>query len=214
MASPFFTLSPTATKISLTTPARSLGTSMAALSDSSVINVSSTESVSPTAIAISMISTSSSVPRSGTRTSTRLACAGSAASCSPPSLDAGSCSAGCAASPDPSASSDLDSPLLAGAAESSAAPSTSSVTIRLPLLTLSPRFTSTVLITPALGAGISIAALSLSSTSRESSSATVSPTTTNNSITSTSLASPRSGTKIFSIVTALSLPRICQFACN
>ena len=49
MLVPVLTLSPTLTSISCTSPARSAGTSIAALSDSSVISVSSTVSTSPTA---------------------------------------------------------------------------------------------------------------------------------------------------------------------
>ena len=77
--------------------------------------------------------------------------------------------------------------------------STSRLSISLPVVTWSPRFTAILLTTPDIGAGISIAALSLSRTKRESFSSTLWPTETRSSITSTSVASPKSGTVMFSI---------------
>ena len=63
---PVLTLSPSASSNSSTCPAIGAGTSMAALSLSSVIRASSFAIESPMAICNSITSTSSSVPRSGT----------------------------------------------------------------------------------------------------------------------------------------------------
>src|SRR5579863_1272301 len=75
---PSATLSPTFTFSSLTVPANGAGTSMVALSDSSVISGSSGATVSPGATSSSMIGTSAKSPMSGTLTSTITAvpCAG------------------------------------------------------------------------------------------------------------------------------------------
>ena len=63
---PSDTVSPTATFSSCTTPACGAGTSMVALSDSSVISGSSGATSSPGATRISMIGTSAKSPMSGT----------------------------------------------------------------------------------------------------------------------------------------------------
>src|SRR3954454_21744013 len=67
--SPIDTRSPALTLTSLTVPACEAGTSMVALSDSSVIRGSSTASVLPGATWTSMIGTSLKSPMSGTRIS-------------------------------------------------------------------------------------------------------------------------------------------------
>ena len=127
---PVTTLSPTLIKISLTTPATGAGTSIDALSPSTLMIDWSTSTVSPTFTIISVTFTSSE-PISGTLTSTTLAAAGAAAG-------AGAAAAG------------------AGAAASA----DSKTSIGVPVVTLSPTFTNTSFITPASGAGTSIEALS------------------------------------------------------
>ena len=127
---PVTTLSPTLIKISFTTPATGAGTSIDALSPSTLMIDWSTSTVSPTFTIISVTFTSSE-PISGTLTSTTLAAAGAAAG-------AGAAAAG------------------AGAAESA----DSKTSIGVPVVTLSPTFTNTSFTTPASGAGTSIEALS------------------------------------------------------
>ena len=89
---PVTTLSPTLIKISFTTPATGAGTSIEALSPSTLMIDWSTSTVSPTFTIISVTFTSSE-PISGTLTSTTLAAAGAAAG-------AGAAAAGAAASAD------------------------------------------------------------------------------------------------------------------
>ena len=89
---PVTTLSPTLIKISFTTPATGAGTSIDALSPSTLMIDWSTSTVSPTFTIISVTFTSSE-PISGTLTSTTLAAAGTAAG-------AGAAGAGAAASAD------------------------------------------------------------------------------------------------------------------
>ena len=127
---PVTTLSPTLIKISFTTPATGAGTSIDALSPSTLMIDWSTSTVSPTFTIISVTFTSSE-PISGTLTSTTLAAAGAAAG-------AGAAAAG------------------AGAAASA----DSKTSIGVPVVTLSPTFTNTSFTTPASGAGTSIEALS------------------------------------------------------
>ena len=127
---PVTTLSPTLIKISLTTPATGAGTSIDALSPSTLMIDWSTSTLSPTFTIISVTFTSSE-PISGTLTSTTLAAAGAAAG-------AGAAAAG------------------AGAAASA----DSNTSIGVPVVTLSPTFTNTSFTTPASGAGTSIEALS------------------------------------------------------
>ena len=127
---PVTTLSPTLIKISFTTPATGAGTSIEALSPSTLMIDWSTSTVSPTFTIISVTFTSSE-PISGTLTSTTLAAAGAAAG-------AGAAAAG------------------AGAAASA----DSKTSIGVPVVTLSPTFTNTSFTTPASGAGTSIEALS------------------------------------------------------
>jgi hypothetical protein len=66
---PWATLSPTLTLSSCTTPANGAGTSIVALSDSSVTSGSSSETVSPAETSTSITGTSSKSPMSGTSTS-------------------------------------------------------------------------------------------------------------------------------------------------
>ena len=127
---PVTTLSPTLIKISFTTPAIGAGTSIDALSPSTLMIDWSTSTVSPTFTIISVTFTSSE-PISGTFTSTTLAAVGAAAG-------AGAAAAG------------------AGAAASA----DSKTSIGVPVVTLSPTFTNTSFTTPASGAGTSIEALS------------------------------------------------------
>ena len=127
---PVTTLSPTLIKISFTTPATGVGTSIDALSPSTLMIDWSTSTVSPTFTIISVTFTSSE-PISGTLTSTTLAAAGAAAG-------AGAAAAGAGAT----ASAD------------------SKTSIGVPVVTLSPTFTNTSFTTPASGAGTSIEALS------------------------------------------------------
>ena len=129
---PVTTLSPTLIKISFTTPATGAGTSIEALSPSTLMIDWSTSTVSPTFTIISVTFTSSE-PISGTFTSTTLAAAGAAAG------------AGAAA---------------AGAGAGAAASADSKTSIGVPVVTLSPTFTNTSFTTPASGAGTSIEALS------------------------------------------------------
>ena len=128
---PVTTLSPTLIKISFTTPATGAGTSIDALSPSTLMIDWSTSTVSPTFTIISVTFTSSE-PISGTLTSTTLAAAGAAAGAG---ADAAA-GAGAAASAD------------------------SKTSIGVPVVTLSPTFTNTSFTTPASGAGTSIEALS------------------------------------------------------
>ena len=127
---PVTTLSPTLIKISFTTPATGAGTSIDALSPSTLMIDWSTSTVSPTFTIISVTFTSSE-PISGTLTSTTLAAAGAAAG-----TGAAAAGAGAAASAD------------------------SKTSIGVPVVTLSPTFTNTSFTTPASGAGTSIEALS------------------------------------------------------
>ena len=127
---PVTTLSPTLIKISFTTPATGAGTSIDALSPSTLMIDWSTSTVSPTFTIISVTFTSSE-PISGTFTSTTLAAAGAAAG-----AGAAAAGAGTAASAD------------------------SKTSIGVPVVTLSPTFTNTSFTTPASGAGTSIEALS------------------------------------------------------
>src|SRR5215831_6032108 len=69
---PSLTLSPTLARSSFTVPALGAGTSIVALSDSSVTSGSSGLTASPALTSTSMIGTSLKSPMSGTLTSTRL----------------------------------------------------------------------------------------------------------------------------------------------
>ena len=163
---PVVTLSPVATLISFRVPAHGAGTSIEALSPSTVRRDCSSSMPSPTATMISVTSTSSP-PISGTWTSFSSDDAGAAAGAS-----------------------------ATAAGATSAAPSSESNTmISEPVDTLSPSTTLISLTIPAADAGTSIEALSPSTVIRDCSSSTLSPTLTRISVTSTSSA-PISGTLI------------------
>ncbi len=175
------TLSPVAILISLTVPANGAGTSIEALSPSTVRIDCSASTLSPTLTMISVTSTSSP-PISGTLTSFAVLAAGAAAGAA-------------------GAASSFFSSAAAGAA---APPSASKIMISLPVSTLSPVATLISLTTPACGEGTSIEALSPSTTSSDCSTSTVSPTLTRISVTSTS-SEPMSGTLISIAITLLPL---------
>ncbi len=147
---------------------------MEALSVSRTISESPSATSSPTATQISITSTPSEPPRSGTLNDLSADAAGDKTT------------AGASTN---------------GAGSTTAAASTSISTIRSPSETLSPSTTFKLTIVPAMGVGKSIDALSVSTTIIESSTATVSPTATHNSITSTPSAPPISGTLIVSMAT-------------
>ncbi|EVU01491.1 hypothetical protein D018_2356B, partial [Vibrio parahaemolyticus VP2007-007] len=140
------------------------GTSIEALSPSTVIRDCSSSTVSPTATMISVTSTSSP-PISGTLTSFAAEAAGAAAA-------GASTAAGAAGAPEPA---------------------TSNTMIREPVDTLSPAATLISLSVPENGAGTSIEALSPSTVIRDCSSSMLSPIATMISVTSTS-SPPMSGT--------------------
>src|SRR5262249_41129174 len=146
---PSLTRSPTLTFRSATFPPSGEGTSIEALSDSSVTSGCSAAMVSPGLTMTSMIGTSLKSPMSGTRTSATPAGA---------LVGAGGAD-------------------TAGFTGSSAgpAPSTSSIRIGAPSLTLSPTLTASDLTTPAAGEGTSIDALSDSSVIRGASASTCWP---------------------------------------
>ena len=170
-AVPSLALSPSFRLMLSTVPDAGDGISILALSDSKTTMLSPSAIVSPTATQISITSTPSAPPISGTATaSSEAAAAGSAL---------GASAAGAGAS----------------------AVSVSSSNIGVPSETLSPTFTNMAFITPPFGAGISILALSDSNTRRSDSASIVSPTATQISITSTPSAPPMSGILIVSIAT-------------
>ena len=193
---PCATLSPTLSRISFTFPAAGEGTSIVALSLSSVTSDCSTATVSPGFTRISITSTLLKSPMSGMSTRRAPAAAGAgalaagagagAAGAFAGAADARRRGAGAAATADFAASPE--------AADFAASAPPSSVRIGLPSETLSPILTRTSFTTPAEGDGISIVALSLSSVTSDCSTATVSPGFTRISITSTLLKSPMSGT--------------------
>src|SRR6516164_1018686 len=170
MVLPSLTRSPILTLSSATVPASGEGTSMEALSDSSVSSGCSGAMLSPGLTMISMIGTSLKSPMSGTRTSATPAGALVGAG--------GAETAGFTGS---------------GAA---AAPSTSSIRMGDPSLTLSPILTASDLTTPAAGEGTSMDALSDSSVTSGASAVMCSPSFTAISMIGTSLKSPISGTRI------------------
>ncbi len=85
--------------------------------------------------------------------------------------------------------------VAAAGAAAVASPLAATIAIRSPFETRSPRLTFNSRSTPAALDGTSIVAFSVSSVSSDCSSATVSPALTATSMTSTSLYSPRSGTR-------------------
>src|SRR5262245_43215081 len=169
ITAPCDTLSPTLTFSSSTTPPSGAGTSIVALSDSSVTSGSSGFTLSPGLTSTSMTGTSLKSPMSGTRTSATPAGALAAAG--------GACTDG-----------------TGGGSAAGGAPPPSSSRMTLPSLTLSPTLTFSCLTVPAAGAGTSIVALSDSRVTSGSSGLTLSPALTRISMTGTSLKSPISGT--------------------
>src|SRR5712691_4265788 len=149
MTAPSLTRSPSLTFRSCTTPPSGDGTSIEALSDSSVTSGCSGLTLSPGLTMTSMIGTSLKSPMSGTRTSAMPAGA---------LIGAGG----------------ADTAGFAGSALAPA-PSTSRVRIGVPSLTLSPSLTAMALTTPAEGDGTSMDALSDSSVTRGASAVTRSP---------------------------------------
>src|SRR5882762_804154 len=168
ITAPSETLSPTFTRTSCTTPPSGAGTSIVALSLSSVTSACSGFTVSPALTSTSITGTYLKSPISGTRTS---------------ATPLGALTGGGAAATDG----------MVGAEAGVAAPDSSS-RITLPSLTLSPTLTFNCATVPAAGAGTSIVALSDSSVTSGSSGLTLSPAFTITSITGTSLKSPMSGT--------------------
>ena len=157
-------------------PATSAGTSIAALSVSSVTSGSSTSTLSPAAICTSMTSTSSKSPRSGTTNG-----------CLPPDLvDRSSNDASSVVAPDGGGA-------IAGVMTTVSLTSMVNLPITSPVDTVSPTLTDNASITPFSADGMSMEALSVSTVIRPSSRSTVSPTLTRISITSISSKSPRSG---------------------
>ena len=190
MTLPSLTLSPTLTFNSLTVPADGAGTSIVALSDSSVTSGSSGFTASPGLTKTSMTGTSLKSPMSGTLTGTSPP--GPAAAEGFGGGAAGSLVVACAAAG--AASVPAGRGALAAGAAFPLPSADSSVRIALPSLTLSPTLTLRSLTVPALGAGTSMVALSDSSVTSESSAFTASPGLTKTSMTGTSLKSPMSGT--------------------
>src|SRR5690606_35213163 len=184
---PLLTLSPTLTRISLTTPPCEDGTSMDALSDSRVMRLCSGVTVSPTETMISITSTSAVSPMSGTTTVTW-----------PPAADAAGPAAGsaaCCGALEAAGVSTAASALGSAAdRDFSAASPASSSRMTEPSPTLSPTFILRDFTTPAAVDGISMEALSDSTVIRLCSLATLSPSATSTSMTSTSVTSPISGT--------------------
>ena len=182
---PSETLSPSLTFSSCTTPPMGDGTSIVALSDSSVISACSAFTVSPGFTNTSITGTSLKSPMSGTFTSA-----------TPPGADVGAGGG--------------ETLGAAGAAAGCAAPSASSVRMRVPSLTLSPTLTFSSFTTPPPGDGTSIVALSDSRVISASSGLTLSPGFTITSMMGMSLKSPMSGT-FTSVIAPMILPRLLRF---
>ena len=166
---------------------------MLALSDSSTSSDWSASTVSPTLTSNSMILALPEEPISGTATSCTDALAATGAAAGAGAAATGA--AGAAGTAGTAASGAAAGALAAGAALS---PSTSSSSNSSPSFRRSPSLTFRLLITPALGAGISMLALSDSRVSRLWSASMRSPTLTSSSITSPSPL-PISGTRISSL---------------
>ncbi len=180
--------SPTFSLSSRTTPANGAGTSMVALSDSSVTSPWSLATVSPTFTSTSITGTFS-LPMSGTR-----------ASRTPPDAAGAGAADGGGAVPVSGGASSTGGCDGAGAGRGAAsrvepvAASASIVAIRWPSATSSPTLTLTSRTVPANGAGTSMVALSDSSVIRLCSFSTRSPALIITSITGT-WSLPMSGTR-------------------
>ena len=156
--SPIFTLSPSLTLSSLSTPAAEDGISIAALSDSTVIKDCSILMVSPTLTRISITETSLKSPMSGTLTSTGPEGVETGAGTGADS-GAGTATEGVAAE---AVFMLATGEFCVASTAVTATAATSSDKTMEPSLTLSPTATLTSFTTPAWLDGISIDALSLS----------------------------------------------------
>src|SRR6201996_590272 len=184
MTSPSDNSSPSLTFNSFTTPPNGAGTSIVALSDSSVIRPWSLATVSPTLTSTSITGTPV-LPISGTLAS-RTAL--------PPAAGAGAGALLAGSAALATAGAGAEAGAAACGAGAAAASSASMMAITVPSDTSSPTFSFTSLTVPANGAGTSIVALSDSSVIRLCSLATLSPGLIITSITGTS-AWPISGTR-------------------
>ena len=169
-------LSPTLTRTDSIVPATSAGTSIDALSVSSVTSGSSIATLSPAAMCISITSTTSKSPKSGTTSD-----------CLPPDFF------GASPSGVTMVSLDINGGTTAGAINAVSPTSIVIVPITSPVEIVSPTATVNVSITPFSGEGMSSDALSVSTMIKPSSRSTVSPAATSTSITSMFSKSPRSG---------------------
>jgi hypothetical protein len=210
MIEPSATLSPTLTLIATILPASGDGTSIAALSVSSVTRPLSLATTSPTFTRTSITSTSVAPPRSGTlmvwteATDAEAAAAGAALLPAPDVAGAAGAALLAALGVAAAAGSACFAALVFFAAGSAlgtgtasafaAPPAVSRLMSSTPCFTWAPTLTSTSLTTPLFGDGTSMAALSLSSTTSGSFSLMLSPAFTSTSMTSTASSLPRSGT--------------------
>ena len=189
MTTPSLTVVPISTRHSVTTPADGAGTSMEALSDSSSTSESPSCTSVPAGTRISTRSAPSSLPRSGIVTSIVVTALDASLS-----SDSGAAAAVVIGVPGTGA---VVAPPVWDAGDSvSFMPS--SVRITSPSDTESPTATRSAPTTPAIGAGISMEALSDSTTTRLCSTSIVSPGETKTSTTSAPSAPPISGTFISS----------------
>jgi hypothetical protein len=177
-------LPPLATCTFSTTPLAVDGTSMVALSVSSVTRGASKSTLSPALTMTSMTETESKLPMSGTRTSMEVSFAGAGAGAGAAAAAAGFDSAG-------------RSVLAAGA---DADDSPFKVTTSAPAATLPPLVTCTCSTTPFAVEGISIVALSVSSVASGVSMSMLSPGFTSTSMTDTESKFPMSGTRTSTVL--------------
>ncbi len=184
MTSPSLTRSPTDTEIDLMVPACELGTSIDALSDSTVINGWSASTLSPMLTSNSMTSTSFAPPRSGIIISNS---AGVAWVASVGATFAGS-----------EGGVSMVLAVFSGELFASGLPDILNTTS--PSETLSPTWMTISSMVPDDGAGMSIDALSDSTVINGSSVLMLSPILTRISMTSTASAPPKSGTLISFII--------------
>src|SRR5688500_17093709 len=206
---PSLTRSPTETRTPWIAPATGDGTSIVALSDSSVTSGSSILTMSPGFTKSSMTGMSLKSPMSGTRTSTLAPSGGVAVGPSPgvsarPASPRGARSASGGEGAAGAVAALLGAGAGAAAAGCGFAPSVlSRVRISEASFTLSQTLTLSIFTTPADGEGTSIVALSDSSVTSESSAFTLSPAFTSTSMTGTSSKSPMSGTLTSIVLTKL-----------
>ena len=181
----------------MTVPAAGEGTSIVALSDSSVISGSSGATSSPGATSTSMIGTSAKSPMSGTRTSIV-------------SYTPGLRPVGRRLGLRRLLRGLLGRERLLRPRAVAGAAAPSSMRIAEPSDTVSPTATFSSRTTPACGAGTSIVALSDSSVISGSSGATSSPGATSTSMIGTSAKSPMSGTLISTMSAIRGAPSACR----